>query len=304
MQGMGTKNQAASLPFVSHAGLIYQNTLGAMPMGEGAGSNITTRAPLDQDVAVAIALGSQDGRPSSRWTRPLRWNACDIARFLATAQIFQRLGSQALHEAAGIASVKRVRRGGFIFLEGEPIRSLHVLAGGSVKLLRETEDGRAVILRLVGPGEVFGIAGVGAEAVERFSAQANEDATILEIPRHEFLHLLSGSELGMQATLETFGALLRDVESRICDLQTQDAECRLARALIQLTARCTSYLNEQPRVSLTLTRQDLADLAGTNLSTASRTVSAWVKAGIIAVGRACVVIQDYPALRRIAKGAA
>ncbi|HEX5417894.1 MAG TPA: Crp/Fnr family transcriptional regulator, partial [Chloroflexota bacterium] len=193
-------------------------------------------------------------------------------------------------------------RGQFIFLEEDPIEALHVLVEGHVKMIRETEDGREVILRVVCPSEVFGIAGFGAQMAQRFSAQANEDATVIEIPTEEFIQILSVSPPSLQSTLRTIGALLREVESRICDLQTKDAESRLAGVLAQLATSSATPAASVP-FTLALTRQDLADLAGTNLSTASRTVSAWAKAGFLSVGRAKIVVRDVGSLAAIARGA-
>ena len=260
------------------------------------------------------ALGGQnvDGATSARLRKRLSsvssgeardWNEAGVACFLATVPIFQELLPEALHHVAKIALIRQVQRGQFVFLEGEPVNALRVVVEGQIKILRETEDGREVILRLVNPREPFSIMGNGTEPVERSSAQAHEDATILEIPTAEFVRLLSGSPSGTRATLEAFAALLQDAEARICDLQTQGAERRLARVLIQLAPRSTVQLNDQSHVSLELTRQELADLAGTNLSTASRTISAWVKAGIIAAGRAWIIILDHPSLRTIAMNA-
>jgi CRP-like cAMP-binding protein len=83
---------------------------------------------------------------------------------------------------------------------------------GCVKILRETQDGSEVILRLVRPGEPFSMVGIGMEPVERSSAQAHDDTIVLEIPTWEFIHLLRGSSSGTRATLEAFGTLRRDAE--------------------------------------------------------------------------------------------
>jgi CRP-like cAMP-binding protein len=55
--------------------------------------------------------------------------------------------------------VKTIGRGGFVLLEGDQATSLNVLAAGRMKVIRETDEGRKVILRQIDPGEIFGGAG-------------------------------------------------------------------------------------------------------------------------------------------------
>lgn len=245
----------------------------------------------------------QTGPPAPRRAQQLQWLTEDIARFLADVPIFQELDFPARYDLAVQARLTHLQRGQFVFFEGEPIEMIYLLARGRVKLLRETEDGREVIVRLVGPGDAFGIVGNGPEWVERFSARAGQESVVIEIPATAFCQVLSESADCLRATLGMLGALLWEAESRICDLQTRNAESRLARVLLRLAARPAARLNGSFCFDLALTRQELADLAGTNLSTASRAVSIWAKSGILALRRGRLTILNEAALCRIATGA-
>ncbi len=119
---------------------------------------------------------------------------------------------------------------------------------------------------------------------------------MLQLPAWEFTRLLGAHPALALAVIGDLGARLREAEARILDLETEGVEARLARALLRLAGRTPAAAPP----SVALTRQDLADLAGTTLSTASRTLAAWHRRGIVAALRERVTILDRAALASIA----
>lgn len=96
------------------------------------------------------------------------------------------------------------------------------------------------------------------------------------------------------AVIRDLGSRLRQAEGRILDLQTERVEQRIARTLLRLAG--------SGGLVLALSRQDLADLSGTTLSTASRTLSSWHRRGIVVSEREQVTLRDISRLERIAEG--
>jgi CRP-like cAMP-binding protein len=270
---------------------------------EGFGSTYTVRLPLlpPADDARPTALPEKETTGPTRLRRQ-RWDAARRADFLASVPVFRSLPPSALRSVAASSRVRAARRGEFVFLEGEAMDALHVLVEGRIKLIRETSAGREVIIRLVRPGEVFGIVGVGADLDYSVSALVQEGALVLQLPRGEVNGLLNAYPKFAKAMLQLLGANTRVVETRICDLQTESAERRTARVLLQLAARSEASPASGAPIVLALSRQDLSELAGTNQGTASRTLSAWARRGIVRGKRARVVILDLPALRAIVEG--
>lgn len=222
---------------------------------------------------------------STRLPDPATWDLADRVALLGGAPLFGQLPRPVLEQVAERMRVKRVARGGFVFLEGTPASSLNVLARGRVKVIRETDEGQEVILRLIQPGEIFGGAGGWGEATYPASARAQEDAVVLQLPADSFSDLIAHQPAFALAVVHELGERLRAAEARIRDLQTQRVERRIARALLRLANKTGVKTDTGIELGGPLTRQDLAELAGTTLSTASRTLSAWDQQGIIAAGR-------------------
>jgi Cyclic nucleotide-binding domain len=108
---------------------------------------------------------SSDGR---------RWGLEERVSFLSGVPLFGGLAPDMVRAVAQHFGVKPVERGGFVFLEGDRATSLNGLAEGRVKVIRENDEGREVILRQIDPGEIFGGAGGWGSATYPASARAQE----------------------------------------------------------------------------------------------------------------------------------
>jgi CRP-like cAMP-binding protein len=227
------------------------------------------------------------------------WNVSQRAAFLASVRLFRELPEPLLHQLAAQLRPKPVERGAILFLEGEPADALNLLAAGRIKVVRETDDGREVILRVIGPGEIFGCAGGWGEPIYPATAVALTASVVLQLPAQTFQALLETQPALARAVVQELGARLREAEARIRELQTERVERRLARALLRLAQKAGVATPEGIEITLPLTRQDLAEFAGTTLSTASRTLSAWDRAGVIAARRARVIIRQPASLQAL-----
>ena len=197
--------------------------------------------------------------------------------------------------------VRSIDDGKFVFLAGTVADAVNILAEGRIKVIRETEAGQEVILRMIQPGELFGGAGGWGEERYPASAVALGSAVVLRLPASSFATLVAGYPEFSTAVIHELAARLRLSERRIEELQTQRVERRIAHTLLRLAEKTGVKTTEGIRIDLPLSRQDLADLAGTTLSTASRTLSSWHHQGLIRAGRERVTILQAHHLVAIAE---
>jgi len=207
------------------------------------------------------------------------------AAFLKKVVLFQNLPEPVLAEIAAASTARRVEEGGFFFLQGDETRFLYVLTAGRVKLTQTTLDGQQVALRMVGPEQMFAGAAilhytngypVSAEAVEDSSALAWE-ATAFKVLSEKYPPLSFNLMQLMQA-------YILEIQARYRELSTERVEQRVARALVRLTAQ-TGIKSAEGTIALSLSRQDLAEMSGTTVFTASRILADWERRGIITTGR-------------------
>jgi CRP-like cAMP-binding protein len=224
------------------------------------------------------------------------WDEAPRCEFLATLPLFRDLAPDAVRQVASAIHPRSIFRGEAVFLEGDASSAFHVLAEGRVKLVHETDDGREVILRLIQVGEVFGGAGIWGEPRYPASAFAQVDSVDLQLSTPDFTTLLHAHPEISLAVIRLLAGRLRDAEARIRDLQTAQVERRIANVLLRLADKTGVKTADGVRIGVPLSRLDLAELSGTTLSTASRTLSAWHQRGIIQAGRERVTICQPHAL--------
>ena len=100
--------------------------------------------------------------------------------------------------------------------------------------------------------------------------------------------------------LVLLGQELEAMRKRYRELATERVEQRVARALLQLVREAGAQTKRGWLIEMPLSRQDLAELAGTTLHTASRIMSAWEERHLVESGRQRVLVRDPDALAALA----
>ncbi len=80
----------------------------------------------------------------------------ETAHFLRTVPLFARLDDAELQRFAELTREKNYPKGSVIVFEDDPGDSLFIVREGRVKVVLIGEDGREVILGVLGVGEYFG----------------------------------------------------------------------------------------------------------------------------------------------------
>jgi CRP-like cAMP-binding protein len=79
----------------------------------------------------------------------------------------------------------------------------------------------------------------------------------------------------------------------VSDLSTKRVETRIARAVLRLARQSGKKIDEGVLIDLPLSRQDLAEMAGTTLYTVSRVIREWEIKEIVQSKRQQIIIR-YP----------
>jgi CRP-like cAMP-binding protein len=220
--------------------------------------------------------------------------------FLAGVRLFEGLDRAALEEASALGLEIARDTGAAFFSQEDRAHRWYVLASGHVRLAQVTAEGHQITVRYVAPGDVFGcvplFGGISypatAVAVTRSSA-LSWDRPGTEALMHRW------PTLAMRA-LSMVGNELEAMRERYRELATERVEQRLARSLLRLVRDAGTECAEGLAIEMPLSRQDLAELAGTTLHTASRIMSAWEGLGVVVSGRSRVTVRDVHALTALA----
>ena len=167
-------------------------------------------------------------------------------------------------------------------------------------MLRHSTDGKDVVLRVAGPGQLLGTVAVFDGGGYPGTAQAIEDCTLLVIARNDCLTLVNRYPVFALAVIADLGGRLRSSAEQIRSLAVERVEQRIARVLLKLADSAGSDLPEGRVIEMPLTRQDVADMTGTTVETAIRVMSKFRRAELIRTRRGKVVLVELDALQEIA----
>jgi len=189
----------------------------------------------------------------------------------------------------------------YIFFEGDPSSWLGVVLKGRVKMIKHSEGGKDVVLDVILPGEMLGeVAAFNGEPYPA-TAQALEPTVVAIIHQDDYLRLLKQYPALALRVIEELGHRLREAQDLIKSMALERVERRIARILLKLAATTGSSNEDGIIIELPLTRQDIAEMAGTTVETAIRTMSKFRKGGLVQTKRGRVIILEPHQLVRIAE---
>jgi len=109
---------------------------------------------------------------------------------LGEVEVFEHVEEGTLQAVASASEEKTLPPGDFLFREGDPGGFLFVVARGNLEVLKDTEAGVAVLLRVMDRGEVGGMTSTVLGRNRSASIRARGEATVLTLSQEGFLALL------------------------------------------------------------------------------------------------------------------
>jgi CRP-like cAMP-binding protein len=201
--------------------------------------------------------------------------------FLLYVPIFSELSDDTLEQIAKIGIKKTFRKDTVVLLEHESGSALFVIANGKVKISRESEDGKEVILTILGESDFFGEMAILDGLTRSANVTAIEDSELFIIQRNDFLDLLRTHPEVTISLLQELTKRLRAADMKIKSLSLKDAEGKVATVLLQLANDLGRIKQGAVEIDKLPYQHDLANMAGTSRETISRTLHSFAKKGLV-----------------------
>jgi CRP-like cAMP-binding protein len=216
--------------------------------------------------------------------------------FLATVPLFSGLDRSELEKFAEVTREKSYPKGSVILFEDDPGDSLFVVREGRVKVVLIGEDGREVILGVLGVGEYFGELSLIDDRPRSAHVIAMEDSNLMVLRREDFRKRVESSPSVAWGLLTELSRRLRRADDKIGGLVLLDVPGRIARLLLDLASESGTNAIEK-----TLTHQTIAQMIGASRETVSRAMKDFQDAGWITVERRRIALADRAALEQRAQ---
>lgn len=185
-----------------------------------------------------------------------------------------------------------------ILMEDEFGDTFFIIAGGSIKITRVSEDGREVILAMLGEGEFFGEMSLLDGETRSANAIAIEESKVLILKRHDFLLFLERFPKIAISLLTEMAGRIRKSDQQIESLSLSDAEHRIGITLIRMAEELGTIRQGKVEISNLPYQQDIANMAGTSRETVSRMMKILEEKGFIKRSGHNLSILDYSQFKR------
>jgi CRP-like cAMP-binding protein len=217
---------------------------------------------------------------------------------LATVPIFAALNANVLDELLSRMTKRSYQKNNMILMEDEFGDTFFIIAGGSIKITRVSEDGREVILAMLGEGEFFGEMSLLDGETRSANAIAIEESKVLILKRHDFLLFLERFPKIAISLLTEMAGRIRKSDQQIESLSLSDAEHRIGITLIRMAEELGTIRQGKVEISNLPYQQDIANMAGTSRETVSRMMKILEEKGFIKRSGHNLSILDYSQFKR------
>ncbi len=217
----------------------------------------------------------------------------NIADFLTTVPLFKSLDAAEIGRFVEAVREKTYPKGSVILFEDDPGDALFIVREGRVKVVLVAEDGREVILGILGVGEYFGELSLIDDQPRSAHVIAMEDAALLVLRRDDFRKRVEANPSVAWTLLSELSRRLRRADGQIGSLVLLDVPGRIARMLLD-----TADEGGGPLIEKALTHQTIAHLIGASRETVSRAMREFQDSGWISTERRRIRITDRPALEK------
>ena len=200
---------------------------------------------------------------------------------LSKVPIFSSLKEETLLQIDQICIKKNYKKGDIILFEHDEGNTFFFIVNGEVKISRESDDGKEVVLSLLHDSDVFGEMSLLDGMPRSANVTAMEDTELYMIKRENFLELLNNNPGVCIALLEEITRRLREAGLRIKSLSLNDAEGKVATVLLQIADEKGKIKNGIVEIEKLPFQHELANMAGTSRETISRTLHSFAKKGLV-----------------------
>lgn len=191
------------------------------------------------------------------------------------------------------------RKKQLIYSEGQHAFRLYQVAHGKVKAYKTHDDGKDLITGIWQAGDFFGYTALFEGGTYRESAEALEASEINSITKEVFEDLININADAARQFIRLLAGNVREKEEQLLGLAYNSLRKKVAEALMMLYRKHRTEAGEGAPVTISLSRENLAALAGTAKESLIRTLGDFRDEGLIEVNGSDIVILQEKKLGKL-----
>ena len=207
---------------------------------------------------------------------------------LRNVPLFAMLQEHQLVLLTSVVARRSFPRGTTIMAAGDATDSLYVVISGRLKVIMSDDEGREVILSMLGASEYFGEMGLIDDSTRSASVLSVEPCELLVLSKRDFRKCLSENFEMALTVMRGLVKRLRDADRKIGSLALMDVYGRVARLLLEMS----EMIGGQHVVTRKVAKQDIAKMIGASREMVSRVMKDLQVGGYIDVRGSFIYLRD------------
>jgi CRP-like cAMP-binding protein len=287
LDGFGTlsilhkKQQTADIPFIF---LTAKSEKADFRYGMNLGADDYITKPFESNELLQVV---EMRLKKAEKVKNVLTTGQDIGQFINEAK-----GLEALQNLTDARETRQFLKKNAIYTEGSLPRHIFYIQKGKVKLYKTNDDGKELIVNILGEKELFGYIPLLGGTAQTESAAALEDCELVLIPKDDFFILLNANRDVAARFIKLLAGNVATKEEQLLNLAYNSVRKRVADALSTLHTRYGS-------TPISMLREDLAAVAGTAKETLIRTLTDFREEKLIEVEDGRITILKPEKLRNL-----
>lgn len=197
-------------------------------------------------------------------------------------------GNNALEHLTQNRPEKTYKKKQIIYNRGNHPQKLFYVKSGKVKTYISNEDGKGLTIGLYSEGDFLGYIALLEGGTYKETAEAIDDCVVAEIPVEDLEKILNYNPVATKKIIQILAKNIRDKERQLLDIAYNSLRKRVANALVILLNKYRK--KEEELFSIQLSREDLANIAGTATESLIRTLSDFKNEKLIEINGSRITI--------------
>jgi CRP-like cAMP-binding protein/DNA-binding NarL/FixJ family response regulator len=199
-------------------------------------------------------------------------------------------GLATLNDLAEGSDINTFKKGEVIYHEGNYPNKLFFIKKGKVKTFKSNDAGKELTIDLLNEGDFLGYTALIEVSKYKESAEAMEESELCIISKEDFQLLMNNNMEVGKKFIQLLAKNVSEKEGQLLSLAYNSLRKRVADALLILQEK---YKKEsQEKFSINISREDLANIAGTATESLIRTLSDFKNEKLIEIKNGNIVIEN------------
>jgi len=211
--------------------------------------------------------------------------------------IFQELSKSEFSSICLNTTKKSLKKGSVLFRQGEYISNIYLIKTGKLKLVQTKEDGRELILSIIGPGEVLGETALFQKQELLYSAVALENINFCCFTPKQFENLIKQNPTFALKIINYLASKLHSVLQQVGESSGVSVREKLLRLLFRLADEYGQKTTEGTIIEFKITQQEMANMIGASRVMVAKALKELKESGIVGNRRSYYTLKTDPCVQ-------